>query len=67
MVSRRYNNSDRDRADRANRTCICVLTNFFDLKGNQTIINIDVASDLHNLGDVLVVKPQNFLITLLHE
>lgn len=26
-----------------------------------------MASNLHNLGDVLVVKPQNFLITLLHE
>lgn len=44
----------------------CALTNFFDTEGNQTIINVDVASGLHNLGDVLVVEPQNFLITFLH-
>lgn len=41
------------------------LTNFFNLEGNQTIINIDVTSCLHDLDDVLVVKPQNFLITFL--
>lgn len=43
------------------------LTNFFNLQGNQTVINVDVASGLHNLGDVLVVEPQNFLIAILHE
>lgn len=42
-----------------------VPTNVFNLEGNQTIINIDVASCLHNLSDVLVVEPQNFLITFL--
>lgn len=42
-----------------------VPTNVFNLEGNQTIINIDMASCLHNLGDVLVVEPQNFLITFL--
>lgn len=45
---------------------VCALTNFLNLEGNQTIINVDVASGLHNLGDVLVVEPQNFLIALLH-
>lgn len=44
---------------------VCVLTNFFNLEGNQTIINVDVASGLHNLGDVVVVEPQNFLVTFL--
>lgn len=44
---------------------VCLLTNFFNLEGNQTIINIDVASNLHNLGDVFVVQPQSFLITVL--
>lgn len=44
----------------------CALTNFFNHEGNQTIINVDVASSLHDLGDVLVVEPQNFLITFLH-
>lgn len=43
-----------------------MLTNLFNREGNQTIINVDVASGLHNLGDVLVVEPQNFLITFLH-
>lgn len=45
---------------------VCALTNFFDQKGNQTIVNVDVASGLHNIGDVLVVEPQNFLITFVH-
>lgn len=45
---------------------IDVLTNFFDREGNQAVINIDVASSLNNLSDVLVVKPQNFLITFVH-
>ncbi len=44
----------------------CALTNFFDAEGNQTIINVDVASGLHDLSDVLVVEPQNFLVTFLH-
>lgn len=44
-------------------TDVCVLTNFLNLQGNQTIINVDVAAGLHNLGDVLVVEPQDFLIT----
>lgn len=42
-----------------------MLTNFFNLEGNQTIINIDVTSHLHDLGDVLVVEPQNLLVTFL--
>jgi len=46
---------------------VCVLTNFFNHEGNQTVVNVDVASNLHNLGDVLVVEPQNFLVTILHE
>ena len=45
---------------------ICALTDFFDLQGNQTIVNVDVASSLHNLGDVLVVEPQKFLIAVVH-
>lgn len=45
---------------------VCVLTNFFNCEGNQTIINVDVASFLHNLGDVLVVQPQNLLVAILH-
>lgn len=40
------------------------LTDFFNLEGNQTVININVASNLHNLSDVFVVQPQNFLITV---
>lgn len=47
-------------------TEVGVLTNFFDREGDQTIINIHVASNLHNLCDVLVVEPQNLLVTLLH-
>ena len=43
-----------------------MLTNFFNLEGNQTIINIDMASNLHNLGDVFVVKPKMVFITVLH-
>lgn len=46
---------------------VCVLTNFFDFEGHKTIINVDVASGLNNLGDVFVIKPQYFLITVLHE
>lgn len=46
---------------------VCVLTNFLNHEGNKTIINVDVASNLHNLGDVLVVDPQSFLVTILHE
>lgn len=45
---------------------VCALTNVFDLEGNQTIINVDVASHLHNLGDVFVVKPKHLLVTFLH-
>lgn len=45
---------------------VCLLTDIFNLEGNQTIVNVDVASGLHNLGDVLVVEPQNFLITSIH-
>lgn len=44
-----------------------VPTNVFNLEGYQTIININVASCLDNLGDILVVEPQNFLITFLFE
>lgn len=43
-----------------------MLTNFFDREGDQTIVNIHVASHLHHLGDVLVVEPQDLLVTLLH-
>lgn len=43
---------------------VCALTDFFNLEGNQTVININVASNLHNLSDVFVVQPQNFLITV---
>ena len=46
---------------------VCVLTNFLNHEGNKTIINVDVASSLHNFGDVLVVDPQSFLVTILHE
>lgn len=49
------------------QSIVCSLTNFLDLKGNQTIINVDVASDLHNLGDVLVVEPQHLVVAFLHE
>lgn len=41
------------------------LTNFFNLEGNQTVIHVDVASCLNHLGHVLVVEPQNRLITFL--
>lgn len=41
-------------------------TDFFDREGDQTIVDVDMASGLHNLGDVLVVEPQDFLITFLH-
>lgn len=47
-------------------TDVGVLTNFFDREGDQTIVNVHVASDLHNLCDVLVVQPQGLLVTLLH-
>lgn len=43
-----------------------MLTDFFDHQRNQTIIHVDVGSSLHNLGYVLVVEPQNFLITFIH-
>ena len=49
-----------------NLTHEIVRADFFDLQGNQTIVNVDVASNLHNLGDVLVVKPQNFLIAVVN-
>ena len=42
-----------------------MLTNFFDLEGNQAVINVDVAASLQHLGDVLVVEPKNFLITII--
>lgn len=41
-------------------------TDFLDREGDQTVIHIDVASSLHNFGDILVVKPQDFLITFFH-
>lgn len=47
-------------------TDVGVLTDFFDREGDQTVINIHVASNLHNLCDILVVEPQNLLVTLLH-
>lgn len=41
-----------------------MLTNFLNLKGHETIINEDMASDLQDLGDVLVVEPQDFFVTV---
>lgn len=46
-------------------TNMCMLTNFCNLEGNQAIVNIDMKSCLHNFGDILVVEPQNTLITFL--
>lgn len=43
-----------------------MLTNFFDFERDEAIVDVDVASDLHDLGDVLVVKPQGLLITFIH-
>lgn len=40
------------------------LTDGLDLEGEEAIINKDVAAGLHHLGDVLVVQPQVFLITV---
>lgn len=51
---------------RTSRGGLSTLTNFFDREGDQTVVNIHVASNLHNLGDVLVVEPQDLLVTLLH-
>lgn len=41
-------------------------TDFLDREGDQTVIHVDVVSGLHNLGDILVVKPQGFLVTFFH-
>lgn len=41
-------------------------TDFFDREGDQTIVDVDMASRLHNLGDILVVEPQDFLVTFFH-
>lgn len=46
---------------------VSVPTNFFDLQGNETVIDVDVASDLDNLGDVFVVEPEDLLVTVVFE
>lgn len=37
------------------------LTNLFDLQGNEPVINVDLAANLHHFGNVLVVEPEELL------
>lgn len=42
------------------RACL-LLTNLPDLQRYESIINIDLAANFHNFGDVFVVKPENLI------
>ena len=41
-------------------------TDFLDLEGHEAVVDVDVAAQLHHLGDVLVVEPQVGLVTVVH-
>ncbi len=37
------------------------LTNLLDLQGYEPVINVDLAANLHNFSDVLVVEPEELI------
>ena len=43
------------------------LTDLFDLEGHEAVVDVDLAAELHHIGDVLVVQPQGLVITVLLE
>lgn len=45
---------------------LSTLTYFFDLQGYESIIDVDLASNFHHSGDVLVVQPEGLLAAFLN-
>lgn len=37
------------------------LAYFFDLQGDEAVVDVDLAADIHHFGDVLVVQPEDLL------
>lgn len=41
------------------------LTNFLDLQGYESVVNVDLATNFHHFGNVLVVEPEDLLTAVL--